>query len=144
MRSRGGFGEARGDFRPLAATTARVMILTAAACAWRGFARGLQAEQMADRVDEVGAVHRVEMEIGDAAIDEIEHLLGRHGGGDQPARLQVARPARRSARASQPGSLAPARAAKLRDLLEILHRDDAGHDRDVDAGALARDRRKRK
>src|ERR1700730_15049875 len=35
-----------------------------------------QAEQMADRVDEVGAVHGVEMEVGDAAVDEVEHLLG--------------------------------------------------------------------
>ena len=31
---------------------------------------------MADRVDEIGAVHGVEMEIADAAVDQIEHLLG--------------------------------------------------------------------
>ena len=40
---------------------------------------------MTDRVDEVGAVHGVEMEIGDAAIDQIEHLLGGDGGRDQLA-----------------------------------------------------------
>src|SRR5665213_1540658 len=31
-----------------------------------------EAEQVADGVDEVGAVHRVEMEVGDAAVDEVE------------------------------------------------------------------------
>ena len=40
---------------------------------------------MADRVDEVGAVHGVEMKVGDAVIDQIEHLLGGDGGGDQLA-----------------------------------------------------------
>ena len=31
---------------------------------------------MADRIDKVGAVHRVEMKIPDAVIDEIENLFG--------------------------------------------------------------------
>ena len=35
--------------------------------------------------------------------------------------------------ASQSGTLVPARVTKLRGLLEILHRHDAGHDRNVDA-----------
>src|SRR5581483_1237525 len=51
--------------------------------------RRAQAQQMADRVDEVGAVHRVEMEIGDAAVDQIEHLLGRNRRGDQLARRRI-------------------------------------------------------
>ena len=33
---------------------------------------------MADRVDEIGAVQRVEMEVPDAVVDEIEHLLARY------------------------------------------------------------------
>src|ERR1700747_2676910 len=44
-----------------------------------------QAEQMTHRVDQVGAVHGVEVEVGDAAIDEIEHLLGGDSGGDELA-----------------------------------------------------------
>src|SRR3954447_25989028 len=39
--------------------------------------RGLrpQAEEVADGVDQVGAVHGVEVELGHAAVDEVEHLL---------------------------------------------------------------------
>ena len=44
-----------------------------------------QPEQMADGVNQIGAVHGVEVEIGDAAVDEIEHLLGL-----RPARKQAA------------------------------------------------------
>src|SRR5262245_66480394 len=36
---------------------------------------GPQAQQMADREHEIGAIHRVEMECGDPAVDEVEHLL---------------------------------------------------------------------
>src|SRR5580692_3125066 len=42
-----------------------------------------QPEQMADCVDEIGAVHGVEVKVGDAMIDQIEHLLGGYRGGDQ-------------------------------------------------------------
>ena len=31
---------------------------------------------MTHRVDQIGAVHGVEMEVGDAALNQIEHLLG--------------------------------------------------------------------
>ena len=48
-----------------------------------------QSEQMADRVDQVGAVHRVEVEVAHAAIDQVEHLLGGDRGGDQLARRHV-------------------------------------------------------
>ena len=40
------------------------------------------AEQVADRKDQVGAVHRVEMEIRHATIDEVHDLLGRDRRGD--------------------------------------------------------------
>ena len=36
------------------------------------------AEEVADRVNEVGPVHRVEVEVVDAAVDQIEHLFGGH------------------------------------------------------------------
>src|SRR5215470_6608382 len=35
-----------------------------------------EPQQVTHRIDQVGAVHGVEMEIRDAAVDEIEHLLG--------------------------------------------------------------------
>src|SRR5262249_4007468 len=54
-------------------------VLAARLVAWT------QAEQMTHGVDQVGAVHGVEVEIGDAAIDEIEHLLGGDRGGDELA-----------------------------------------------------------
>ena len=44
-----------------------------------------QPEQMADRVNQIGAVHGVEVEIGDAAVDEIEHLFGGNRGGNELA-----------------------------------------------------------
>src|SRR3970040_638481 len=34
-----------------------------------------QAKEMADRKHQIGAVHRIEMKVGDAVIDQIEHLL---------------------------------------------------------------------
>jgi hypothetical protein len=52
---------------------------------WRGFSPtrlGSQSEQVADRVDQIGAVHGVKMEIGDAVVDEIKDLLGRDRGGN--------------------------------------------------------------
>src|SRR4051794_16859689 len=59
----------------------------------RAFRLGLrlrpQAEEVADRVDEVGAVHGVEVEVADTAVDEVDHLLGRDRRRDQLARLDV-------------------------------------------------------
>ena len=43
-----------------------------------------QAEQVADRIDEIGAVHRVEMEMLDASVNEVEDLFGGDGRGDEP------------------------------------------------------------
>src|SRR5688572_4153877 len=48
-----------------------------------------QSEQVADGVDEVGAVHGVEMKVGNAAVDEVEHLLGSHRGSDELARRRI-------------------------------------------------------
>src|SRR6185437_1692456 len=44
-----------------------------------------QPEQVTHRIDQIGAVHRVEMEIAHATVDQIQHLLGRDGGSDQLA-----------------------------------------------------------
>jgi len=44
---------------------------------------------VADGEDEVGAVHGVEMEVGDAALDQIEHLFGGDRGGDQLSRRDI-------------------------------------------------------
>src|ERR1700675_2452732 len=48
-----------------------------------------QPEQVADRIDEIGAVHGVEVKVGDAVIDQVEHLLGGDGGSDQPAGCSI-------------------------------------------------------
>src|SRR5882724_11447679 len=95
-------------------------------------ARGANAEQMAYREHEVGAVHGVEMKGVDAVLIELLHLAGRHGGRHQLARLGVVveafelcgEPVRDAgAGAGHEGSC----------LLEIMHRHDAGHDRNEDA-----------
>src|SRR5215471_10103843 len=44
---------------------------------------GPHPEQVANRIDQVGAVHGVKMKIGDAVVDEIENLLGSDRGGNQ-------------------------------------------------------------
>ena len=93
---------------------------------------GSQPQQMADGIDEVGAVQRVEMELADALIDEVHHLLGRHRGGDEVRGLRIGlepveapRQPRRHGRAAAAG--------KARHLLEIVDRHDARHDRRPDA-----------
>ena len=91
-----------------------------------------QAEQMADRVDQVGAVHGVEVEVGDAAIDEIEHLLGGDRGGDELAGGGVVVEAVEALGQPVRHRRAAAR-GEILGLLEVLHRQDAGHDRHVDA-----------
>src|SRR5262245_39898533 len=53
------------------------------------FGCGAQAQQVADRVYEVGAVHGVEVKVGDAALDQIEHLFGRDRSRDQLAGRDV-------------------------------------------------------
>ena len=94
--------------------------------------RGPQAQQMADRVDEIGAVHGVEMEIADAAIDQIEHLFGGDRGGDQLARRRIVIEPVEARREPVRHRGAGALGETLR-LLEVLHRQDARRDRHVDA-----------
>src|ERR1700733_1509903 len=100
-----------------------------------GAARGArpQTEQVADRVDEIGAVHGVEVKVGDAVIDQIEHLLGCDRGGDQLAGRGIVVEAIEAV--GEPGRY---RGAATRGEsfcgLEILHRQDSRHDGDVDAG----------
>ena len=88
---------------------------------------------MADRVDEVRAVHRVEVEVVDALVYEVEHLLGGHGGSHEAAGLDVV------VQALEPGGepvghRGAGAAGEVRGLLEVLHRQDARDDRDGDPG----------
>ena len=87
---------------------------------------------MADGVDQIGAVHGVEVEIGDATIDEIEHLLGGDRGGNELAGGRVIVQAVETLGQPVRHRGAAARRERL-GLLEILHRQDAGHDGHVDA-----------
>src|SRR5260370_14012148 len=50
---------------------------------------GAQPDQMADRIDEIGAVHGVEVNMGHALVDQVDDLLGADGGGDEAARGHV-------------------------------------------------------
>src|ERR1700723_585960 len=99
-----------------------------------GAARGArpQPEQMADRVNEIGAVHGVEVKVGDAVIHQIEHLLGGNGGGDQLAGGGVVVEAVEAGGGPGGHGRAAASGKSLRGL-EILHRQNPRHDRDVDA-----------
>src|SRR6202140_3187949 len=63
----------------------RALLFRGNASAGAGRRARSQTEQMADRVNEVGAVHSVEVKVGDAVIDQVEHLLGGNRGGDQLA-----------------------------------------------------------
>ena len=49
----------------------------------------MDVEQAADRVDEVGAVHRVEVEVGHTGVGQPEDLLGGNVGGDQLAGVRI-------------------------------------------------------
>src|SRR3954453_11192986 len=92
---------------------------------------GANAQQMADREHEFRAVHGVEMKGIDALLGELLHLAGRNGGGNQLARLAVVVAAFELVR--QPGRHRRARAGdEVARLLEIVHRHDAGHDRNID------------
>src|SRR5437588_3547674 len=93
---------------------------------------GANAQEMADRKHEVRAVHGVEMKGVDAVLGELLHLAGRDGGGNELARLGVVVEAFELVR--QPVRHGGARAGhEVPRLLEIVHRHDAGDDRDIDA-----------
>ncbi len=76
---------------------------------------------MADGIDEVGLVHRVEMQVGGAAIDQVEHLFGADGGRDEAARrdvvLQPLKTVGQPLRHARAGL-----AGEIRGLLEVLDR----------------------
>src|SRR5215212_353133 len=48
-----------------------------------------QPQEVADRVDEIRAIHRVEVEFVYAGVDEVDDLLGRDRGSDEPSRVDV-------------------------------------------------------
>ncbi len=82
MRVGGGFLE-RGD--ALLACHA----LTASLAAAGRYPLRPQPQQMADGVDQIGPVQRVEVELPDALIDQVHDLLGGHGGSHQMGGLRV-------------------------------------------------------
>src|SRR5579883_2236321 len=91
-----------------------------------------QAEQVTDRVNQIGAIHGVEVKIGHAAVQEIEYLLGGNRGGDQLARCRIVIEAVETV--GEPvgnGSAAARRECACG--FEVLNRQDSGNDRDVDA-----------
>src|SRR6202162_4735000 len=95
-------------------------------------ARGANAEQMAYREHEVGAVHGVEMKGVDSVLVELLHLACRDGGRHQLAGLGVVVEAFEFG--GEPVRHAGAGAGHEGPrLLEIMHRHDAGHDRNEDA-----------
>src|SRR4051794_30630146 len=95
-------------------------------------ARGANAEQMADREYQVGAVHGVEVEGVDAVLGELLHLAGGAGSRHQLAGIRIVAEAVELFR--EPGRHRGAGAGdEVAGLFEIVHRHDAGHDRDGDA-----------
>src|SRR5216683_640942 len=90
------------------------------------------AEQMADGEHEVRAVHGVEMKGIDAVFCELLHLAGGNGGGHELSRFGIVVEAVELFR--EPVGHGGAGAGdEIAGLLEIVHRHDAGHDRDADA-----------
>src|SRR5919107_514661 len=91
-----------------------------------------QPQDPADGVDEVGAVHGVEVEVADTAVDEVDDLLRGDCRCDELAGLDVLVEAleARGEPVRQRGTGATGEVCRL---LEVLHGQDAGNDRDVDA-----------
>src|SRR5579872_6767566 len=95
------------------------------------FAGRPQSEQMTDRVNQVGAVHGVEMKIGHPVVDEIKHLLSGDGSRNQLASRRIIIETMESVR--QPiGDCGAGAGREILRLLEVLHRQNSGHDRDMD------------
>src|SRR5690606_27506756 len=91
-----------------------------------------QSEQVADRIDEIGAIHGVEMELVDTTVDEVDHLLGRNGCGNQLPCVHIIVEALEPRR--EPGGNAGSRlGGEIGRLLEVLNGNDARHNGDVDA-----------
>ena len=97
---------------------------------------------MTDRVYEVGAVERVEVECFDAFVDQIHRLFGRDGGGNKVRRRGIVFQAFKTS--SQPRWYGRAGAdCKARDLTEIMDRHEPWNDRHPDAGSRARSKKRR-
>src|ERR1700740_3649469 len=73
------------------------------------------------------------MKIGDAVVNEIEHLFGSDRGGNQLACRRIIVETVEALREPS-GYGGPGARGEIFRLLEILHRQNAGHDRNVDAG----------
>src|SRR3954471_13970355 len=92
---------------------------------------GPEAEQMADRVSELGAIQRVEVEIPDPARIELGAKLGGDGGGDQLARArQGIEPLEQPVHPI--GYAGAAGRRELAGLGDVGDREDAGDDFGVD------------
>src|SRR5436305_5013865 len=118
--------------RSRASASSSVRFGTGTVIGSRGFLRaiGANAEQMADREHQVGAVHGVEMEGVDAVLGEFLHLAGGNRSCDQLAGVRIVVQPVEFFR--EPGRHGGAGAGhELAGLLEIVHRHDAGHDRDI-------------
>src|SRR6185312_15846805 len=76
-----------------------------------------QADQVADRKHQVGAVHRVEMQFLDPVVDEIDHLLGADRSRDETPRrrivLEPIKPVGQPLRHARPGEVRKAEKAGL-------------------------------
>src|SRR5215468_8340406 len=84
---------------------------------------------MTDRKHQVGSVHGVEMKIRDAVIDEVNDLLSRDRSGDQPTCHGIRfQPGETISEPTRHGGAAAL--GKNPHLLEVLHRQNAGHHRD--------------
>src|SRR3981189_1257482 len=95
-------------------------------------ARRANAEQMANGEHEVRAVHGVEVKGVDAVLGELLHLAGCDGCRHQLARFGVVVEAFEFLR--EPVGYGRARAGhEVAGLLEVVHRHNAGHDRNGDA-----------
>src|SRR4051794_18649798 len=93
---------------------------------------GADAQQMADREHEVRAVHGVEMKGVDALFCQLLHLARRNRCGHELPRLGVV--VEPFELVGEPGRHTGAGTGhEGARLLEIVHRHDAGDDRDVDA-----------
>src|SRR5262245_54520818 len=87
---------------------------------------------MADGVDEVGAVQGVEVELANALVYEIHHLLGSDCGRNQMGGRRIV--VESVEPTFEPGwHGGTAAGGKAKDLLEIVDRHDAGNDRRPDA-----------
>ena len=102
------------------------------------------AEKMADRIDEIGAVHRVEMEIAPRPRSSRSKTCSAATAAAIRRRVvgSSSRPSKRSRQPVRHAGAGPF--GEIGGLLEILHRHDARHDRDGRCPRRARLSRKRK